>query len=176
MSRRLRTLALSGLCALTVGAPLAGCYGSFSLTKRLYRWNGGLGSKFAESAVMWVLIIIPVYELSLFGDFVLFNLIEFWSGKNPVAGGPLPTEIERVAEGVYEIRQGDALWRLTATSGHPDTFELHRDGRLAGRGRLTAEGDLELTRTVDGESVRLPRAALEALHGRAGAAVVVADR
>jgi hypothetical protein len=176
MARRLRTLALSGLCALTVSAPLAGCYGSFSLTKRLYRWNGGLGSKFAESAVMWVLIIIPVYELSLLGDFVLFNLIEFWSGKNPVAGGPVPTEIERVAEGVYEIRQGDAQWRLTATGAEPGTFELHRDGRLAGRGRLTAAGDLELTRAVDGETVRLPRAALEAFHGPAGAAVVVAER
>ncbi len=97
------------------GRPLAGCYGSFSLTKRLYRWNGGLGSKFAESAVMWALIIIPVYELSLLGDFVLFNLIEFWSGKNPVAGGPTATEIERLADGAYEIRQGGVAWRLTPT-------------------------------------------------------------
>jgi hypothetical protein len=110
-----RALALSTLCAVSAAAPLAGCYGSFSLTKRLYRWNGGLGSKFAESAVMWALIIIPVYELSLLGDFVLFNLIEFWSGKNPVAGGPTATEIERLADGAYEIRQGGVAWRLTPT-------------------------------------------------------------
>lgn len=174
MRTRVRALVFSSLCAVAAGAPLAGCHGSFSLTKRLHRWNGSLGNKFAESAVMWALVIIPVYGLSLLGDFVLFNLIEFWSGKNPVAQGPVPTELERVAEGIYEIRQGDAVWRLTATG--PETFELHQGEQLCGRGRLTAEGDLLLTRTGDAETVRLPRAVLESFSEPARAGVTVAAR
>ncbi len=172
MNARLRSLVLSGLCAASAAAPLAGCYGSFTLTKKLHRWNGSLGNKFAESAVMWALVIIPVYELSLLGDFLLFNLIEFWSGKNPVAGGPLPTEVERLADGAIEIRQGTTAWRLEPTG--PDGFELRQDGRLLGHGQLTAEGDLRLTRA--GETVTLPATLLEACRAPASAAVVVADR
>jgi len=47
-----------------------GCYGSFSLTKKLYNWNGSLGSKFVKTGVMWVLMIVPVYSACGFIDFV----------------------------------------------------------------------------------------------------------
>lgn len=64
---------------------LQSCIGSFSLTSKVYRWNRGLGNKFVQEVVFLAANIIPVYSVSLFADGVILNLIEFWTGSNPVA-------------------------------------------------------------------------------------------
>jgi hypothetical protein len=64
---------------------LQGCYGKMALTKKVYALNGEISDKFVRSLVTWAFIFVPVYGVSAFVDFVLFNTIEFWSGKNPVA-------------------------------------------------------------------------------------------
>jgi hypothetical protein len=66
---------------------LQGCYGKMALTKKVYALNGEVNDKFVRSLVTWAFIIVPVYGVSALVDFVLFNTIEFWSGKNPVAQG-----------------------------------------------------------------------------------------
>jgi hypothetical protein len=63
---------------------VAGCYGSFALTKKVYEWNGTVGDKWVNSAVMWVLMWIPVYSATTFIDFVILNTVEFWTGSNPM--------------------------------------------------------------------------------------------
>ena len=63
----------------------SGCFGSFSLTNKLYSWNDTVGDKFVNSLVFWVLVILPVYNISVLADVILFNLIEFWTGNNPIA-------------------------------------------------------------------------------------------
>ncbi|MCA9656348.1 MAG: DUF3332 family protein [Myxococcales bacterium] len=63
---------------------LAGCWGSFSLTGRVYDWNGSFSSKWASWAVFLVFIILPVYGTLLFIDAIALNTIEFFSGRNPV--------------------------------------------------------------------------------------------
>lgn len=63
----------------------SGCYGSFELVKKVYDWNGTLGGKFTQSLMFWVLSIIPVYGVAGMLDVVIFNLVEFWSGSNPLA-------------------------------------------------------------------------------------------
>lgn len=73
------TLGLLG--AATMGT---GCWGSFSLTGKVYDWNGSFGSKWASWAVFLVFIILPVYGVLLFVDAIVFNTIEFFSGNNPV--------------------------------------------------------------------------------------------
>jgi len=62
-----------------------GCFGKFGLVRQLYSWNNSLGSKFAKSAVFWVFMIIPVYGVASLIDFAILNVIEFWSGSNPIA-------------------------------------------------------------------------------------------
>jgi hypothetical protein len=69
--------------ALAVG--LSGCYGKFALTKKLYDWNGSFGNKFLSTVIMWVFMIIPVYGVCTFIDGFVLNLIEFWTGSNPLA-------------------------------------------------------------------------------------------
>jgi hypothetical protein len=44
--------------------------------------------------VFWGLNIIPVYGLFFVGDVFIFNVIEFWSGSNPIA----------MAEGEFETQ------------------------------------------------------------------------
>lgn len=62
-----------------------GCYGSFALTKKVYEWNGKLGDKYLVQVAFWILNWLPVYSLAGTIDVVLLNLLEFWTGNNPLA-------------------------------------------------------------------------------------------
>jgi hypothetical protein len=76
MKKLLAPLALS---AVLVGS--AGCYGSYSASKALHRANGGIGSPVVNSLVHFVLWVIPVYPIVITGDFLIFNNVEFITGK-----------------------------------------------------------------------------------------------
>ncbi len=66
---------------------LTGCYGKFQLTRKVYEINSQVKDKFLRSATTWAFVIIPVYGVAALLDFVLFNTVEFWTGKNPIAMG-----------------------------------------------------------------------------------------
>jgi len=70
-----------------VGALSAGCFGKFQLTRNLYDINKSIDDKYVRSAATWI-FIIP-YALTGILDFVIFNVIEFWTGENPVASAPV---------------------------------------------------------------------------------------
>jgi hypothetical protein len=79
-----RKLLVPALIAATL-ATTTGCYGEFAATRKIYGWNSHVsGNKIVNSAVMWGLIIIPVYELASLGDIIIFNPIEVVSGSNPL--------------------------------------------------------------------------------------------
>ena len=103
----------------------SGCYGSFELTKKLWEWNGSLTeSKFVHTLVFWVLNIIPVYGVCGFIDVVIFNLIEFWSGNNPIA----------MKEGDYEqqiVTKDGVTYKMEATRNRFTITNL--DGKEAGK-------------------------------------------
>jgi hypothetical protein len=62
------------------------CLGSFSAFNGLKDWNqDATNSKFVNNLIFWGLNIIPVYGLFMFGDLILFNVLEFWTGSNPIA-------------------------------------------------------------------------------------------
>ena len=75
------------ICTLLSASILfSSCLGSFSAFNGLRDWNDGLtNSKFVDNLVFWALNIVPVYGLFMFGDVFIFNVIEFWSGSNPIA-------------------------------------------------------------------------------------------
>lgn len=81
------------LAPLALAAALAvqpGCYASFSAFHSLHQWNGHVtGSPIANSAIHAGLWIIPAYELTLLGDLIIFNTVEFATGK-PVFGSGSP--------------------------------------------------------------------------------------
>ncbi|MBX3723839.1 MAG: DUF3332 family protein [Turneriella sp.] len=73
------------------------CNGGFVATRKIYNWNQGLGNKWVQSIVMWVMIVIPVYPIVLVvGDFLILNTLEFWTGSNPMAMKPGESETQLV--------------------------------------------------------------------------------
>lgn len=67
---------------------IAGCYGPFKLTRKVYEWNGSLENQWGREALFLVMAVLPVYSISMFADAVFFNLVEFWGGDNPIASAP----------------------------------------------------------------------------------------
>ena len=112
MSKRTLSLLTAGLLAFTSTVTLQGCYGNFALTKKLYKWNGSLGNKWINSIVMVAIgAIIPVYGVAMFIDGAVLNLIQFWTGSNPVAMQPGEKETQTVAV-------NGKTFILTATQNH----------------------------------------------------------
>ncbi len=85
-------------CLLLSSAILfSSCLGSFRAFNNLKDWNqGATDSKFLDNLIFWGLNIVPVYGLFFLGDALIFNVIEFWSGSNPIAMKPGESETQMV--------------------------------------------------------------------------------
>ena len=75
------------LTALLLAATImfSSCIGSFQLTNKVFKINNSIGDKWVNELVFAACCILPVYEITLFFDAVVFNTIEFWSGKKVLA-------------------------------------------------------------------------------------------
>ncbi|MCX5795993.1 MAG: DUF3332 family protein [Elusimicrobia bacterium] len=133
--------ALPVVLVLTVG--LAGCYGPFNLTKKLYRWNGSIGDKWVNEGVFLGLVIMPVYCVAALGDAIIFNSLEFWGEKNPVQ-----------ARATKSLQAGDEQAVLSYT---PEDKRLRidsfRDGRLQGTVILEPGAQGMVARDARGEII-----------------------
>ena len=116
--KRITSLLMAVLISATL-VTQTGCFGSFSLTHKVYDFNADVGDKFVNTVVFWAFCIIPVYEVSGILDVFLLNLIEFWSGSNPVSMNEGETEIQIVRSGdkVYEITATKNKFHIEQTSG-----------------------------------------------------------
>lgn len=95
----------------------SGCFGTFALTRKAYEFHDGLTeSKFLKSLLFW----IPgglVYGIVGFVDVVILNLIEFWSGSNPLS----------MNEGDYEMQMAKIKgvdYKIEATKDTFTTIQL----------------------------------------------------
>jgi hypothetical protein len=95
---------------------LTGCFGKFALTRKVYNFNAEIGDKFLRSIVLWVFIVLPVYSIAAFIDFIAFNLIEFWTGNNPVDSGKLGS-VEKDGTVLTANRSGDKLEFVASQNG-----------------------------------------------------------
>ena len=119
------------LCLMATGiATFQGCYGSFALTKKVYKFNGSVGDKWLKSLLFVAMCIVPVYELSGFVDAIAFNLIEFWTGSNPVAAAQDHMD-KTYADGTRvqadRLSDGRLSVHLTLPSGSERTVVLTRE-------------------------------------------------
>lgn len=130
-----------------VGALSAGCFGKFQLTRKLYDINQSIDEKYIRSAVTW-LFVIP-YAITGLLDFIVFNVIEFWSGENPVASAPV-TKV---------FAQGNGKTVLTLSrdgSGTVAVIERYEGERLVStlRVRDDGQGKVAAIETAAGKKVR----------------------
>ena len=98
-----------------------GCFGEFALVRKVYTWNEDVSSnKFVKTLVFYVLNIVPVYGIAGFIDVVILNLIEFWSGSNPLS----------MNEGDYEMQMATiegVEFKIEATKDTFTTTQLSGD-------------------------------------------------
>lgn len=153
----MRTVLIRIVSALLITAMVAmsaGCYGSFILTSKLYKWNGTVGSKIAQEAVFLVLVIVPVYGLATFADAVVLNLIEFWSGKNPMAsndvimidGVPVRLAFDP-SQKSFQIIRGEEGKGSTLTFKDEQGIAVAKDehGTILASCRMTGDGGMMLS-------------------------------
>lgn len=74
--------------ALVLGTTLVAtsCIGPNNAYEQVHSWNSRLSdSKFVNELAFLGLHIVPVYPVCMFGDYLLFNSVEFWTGTNWIA-------------------------------------------------------------------------------------------
>ncbi len=96
------------------------CFGEFQLTRKIYQWNESVvEGRFVQTLLFYAMNIIPVYGVGATIDFFILNLIEFWSGSNPMAMEPGESEeIFLTEDGVqYRLRATHNQFELLALDG-----------------------------------------------------------
>lgn len=126
MSRFMRIVASVLIIVLMVST--VGCYGSFELTKKVYKWNGTLGDKWLNEVAFLALNIIPVYGISVFIDVWILNSIEFWTGNNPMLAN----------ENSIELTKDGMALRVTTTDNGAVVTDA--SGTVLARSIRTADG------------------------------------
>jgi hypothetical protein len=105
--KKLKSITLVALASLFMLLQ-TGCFGSFGLTRKVYQANSKVGDKWVNELVFLVFVVLPVYEIAAFIDVVALNLIEFWTGSNPLAMAPGQSETK-------QIKFAGKLYNVTAT-------------------------------------------------------------
>jgi hypothetical protein len=132
-----------------VGALSAGCFGKFQLTRKVYDINQSIDEKYVRSATTWIFVIVPVYGVAALLDLIVFNVIEFWSGENPVASAPVTK--------VYAQGNGKTVLTLSRDgSGTVAVIERYEGERLVStlRVRDDGRGKVAAVETTAGRKVR----------------------
>jgi len=90
------------------------------MTNTVYDWNTSM-DKWISELVFLVLVVIPVYGITLFIDAVILNSIEFWTGSNPMSMNEGDME-QQVVVG----KDGNS-YEITATQNRFDVLQLSGD-------------------------------------------------
>lgn len=94
---------------ISLGFAQTGCFGEFALTRKAYDWHASIGNKWVRSLLLWIPMGF-VYSITAMVDAVILNLIEFWSGSNPMS-----------------MNEGDYEMQLTTIKGVDYKIEVTKD-------------------------------------------------
>lgn len=140
-NKTFRTIAVLALTAV-VGFTQTSCMGSFKLLRSLYSWNeSATDNKIANNIIFWAFNIIPVYSIAVFVDAVVLNLIEFWTGSNPIAMNPGDVEEQLIVQNgkeytlraslnTFEVVDADGVALTLNYTPNNQTWNLNQDGEL----------------------------------------------
>lgn len=110
--------------ALSLTLLSTSCLGSFKAFNNLRDWNDGLTeNKFLDNLVFWGLCAVQVYTLAFVADAIVLNLIEFWTGSNPIA----------MAEGEKETQYAEVEGNRVKMTAEKNKFTIEKlNGEHAG--------------------------------------------
>lgn len=146
--KRVTKFLLAGSLLFTTFAQ-TGCFGEFALVRKVYNGNKNISSSgVVQSLVMYVFMFLPVYAFAGFVDIILFNLIEFWTGSNPLAMNEGDMEKQ-------EINYAGVNYEMTATKNQFSVKIL--DGKDAGKtlDLVYTPKDASWSATADGKTVKV---------------------
>ena len=163
----MRKLSIVGILCLTF--LFSSCLGSYSAFNNLREWNEDVtNNKFMNNLIFWGLNIIPVYGLFFAGDTLIFNVIEFWSGDNPIAmnEGESQTEVLAYKGNTYKMTATKNKFEINVIEGEragnsielvyqpkDKSWNAVKDGELI---KLSSFKDgLMLVYLPDGETVKI---------------------
>lgn len=87
---------------IIVSALMTGCLGQNALFNSVQDWNAtATEEKIVNQGISFLFWWVPVYSLTLLGDIVIFNSVEFWTGQNPIS-----QEGAKVTDGTRIIEDG----------------------------------------------------------------------
>jgi hypothetical protein len=102
-----------------------GCTGSFNLTRKVYNFHRSQTDKWSDELCFLIVALLPVYSLATLADAIVFNSIEFWTGKNPVE----MTSIAPQSRMSYNTKTGQVSVALS--NNHGFIFEHTATGVIA---------------------------------------------
>lgn len=119
----------------------ANCFGKFAIVKKVYDVNesfnigSGLLAKIIKTLVMYFPFSI-LYAVGFFFDIILFNLIEFWSGSNPVGYNEYDQDGKFVK--TFE-NQGEKLTLTYSNFGSRLDLQVEKEGKTQFLSTLRSE-------------------------------------
>ena len=140
------------VAGVVAGLMLSGCYGPFYLVRKVHKFNGEVSdNKWIVEVVYLVLTYVPVYGVAGLADALIFNAIEFWTGKNPL----VTADAQGVKASKRIARDGsEAVFKRIATpDGDQLVIEQFRDGQLTASVRFQREGNSTVARDGSGALV-----------------------
>ncbi|MCB1175621.1 MAG: DUF3332 family protein [Leptospiraceae bacterium] len=105
--KRAVTIFLAGLM-LAISTPA--CYGKFALASKLKSSVGGINNKWVQSFVVFLTLVVPiVLWVTYLLDSLIFNMIEFWTGSNPLT----VADFDENGTAVRTIKKDDVTLKMT---------------------------------------------------------------
>ncbi len=154
-NKAFRTVSVLALTAI-VGFTQTSCMGSFKLLKGLYTWNESVtDNKIVNNIIFWAFNIIPVYSIAVFVDAVVLNLIEFWTGSNPIAmeAGEVEEQLVTLKGKEYTLRASQNQFEVIDAEGKSIVMQYTADNSTWNL--QTEEGLQPLAQNLDNGQVKV---------------------
>lgn len=110
------------LAATGAGVCLPGCFGGFDLTRKLYQFNASVNDRWIRWLVLLLFVGLGVYMFASFLDLLVFNSIEFWTGKAVLSARQAKDRSSARLSG-----EGSDQVRIWSESEHAVHIELQRN-------------------------------------------------
>ena len=128
IKRRIQCIALAVLVLFFAGIGFNACAGQWAAFNKSSNFIANIGGKYIGGVVFWILggIVSPI-ALTL--DVFIFNVIEFWTGKNIIASGKSFEQIDENGNRITAVKNEDGSLsvRVTEVTGEITDFVLERE-------------------------------------------------
>ena len=117
------------LAVFIAGMSFSSCAGQYALFNKAHPFIGNLGGKWIGAVANWILGPI-VYPICLSADALIFNVIEFWTGRNVIASGNSLEQIDENGTRLTAVKNDDGTLslRVTEITGETTDYLLEREG------------------------------------------------